>query len=135
MERAAQALAAALAQVEHVDLGTVHTFEQQVLAMAVAIAEELVGREIRSTDDVVEASIRRAMSLAPDRGDLVLRVHPDDLSGVLESTAAMGHRGGSIQVAPDPAVASGGCVAELGQLRIDAQIDSAFARIREALHS
>jgi flagellar biosynthesis/type III secretory pathway protein FliH len=38
-------------------------------------------------------------------------------------------------VVPDPAVASGGCVAELGQLRIDAQIASAFARIREALHS
>ncbi len=132
MERAAQALTAALDRIEHVDLGTLHDFEQQVLALGVSVAEELVGREVRLSDDVVLAAVGRALNLVPDRGPVLLRVHPADVAAVVESAAVMGHRGGDVQVVADAGVAPGGCLAEIGALRVDAQLPTAFARLREA---
>lgn len=135
MERAAVALAAALDQIEHIDLGTLHDFEQQVITLAVAIAEEIVGREVAQGDDVILASVHRALNMAPDRGDVVLRVCAGDLAAVLESAALMGHRGGEVRVVTDPGVTPGGCIAEVGALRIDAQLESVFERMREAFQS
>ncbi|MEX0846614.1 MAG: FliH/SctL family protein [Ilumatobacteraceae bacterium] len=132
MERASLALAGALDQIEHIDLGTLHDFEQQILTLAVSIAEEIVGREVDRGDDVILGSVRRALSMTPDRGAVVLRVNTADFAAVLESAALMGHRGGEVQVVADGGVSPGGCIAEVGALRVDAQLESAFERMREA---
>ena len=135
MSRTAKALAAALDQIEHKDLGTLHDLEGQVLTLAVAMAQEIVGRELDLSNDVAVASAARALAMTPDRGDVVLRVHPSDLAAVLESAAVMGHRAGDVRIVADDSVSSGGCVAVMGALVVDAQIDSVFARIREAFAS
>lgn len=132
---AASALANALDQIEHVDLGTIHDFQQQVLALAVALAEEIVGRELQGFDDVVLANVERALSMVPDRGDAVLRVHPTDLAAVLESAAHMGHRAGDVQIVADAAVQRGGCIATSGALQVDAQLPAVYARLRAAFAS
>ena len=135
MDRASSALANALDQIEHADLGLLHDFDRQVLAAAVTLAEQIVGRELRSFDDVVVASVERALTMAPDRGDLVVRVNSSDLAAVLESTTAMGHRGGNVQIVADDSIGHGGCVAQCGSLQIDAQLPGVFARLREAFNS
>jgi flagellar biosynthesis/type III secretory pathway protein FliH len=135
MERAASALAQALDQIERADLEMLHHFERQVLALGVSLAEEIVGRELRSFSDVAVASAERALRMAPERGDLVLRVNPADLAAVLDSAAVMGRRGGEVQVVPDADVAAGGCIAQCGPLQIDAQLPAVFARLREAFES
>ncbi len=135
MERAAQVLTAAIDQIEHIDLGTLHDFEQQVLALAVQIAEEIVGREVATAHDVAITSARRALAMTPDRGDVALRVHPGDLGAVLESLSNLGHRAGDVQVIADDGVSPGGCIAATGPLRVDAQLDGVFERIRDAFRS
>ena len=135
MERAAQVLAAAIDQIEHIDLGTLHDFEQQVLALAVSIAEEIVGNEVSTTHEVAITSARRALAMTPERGDVALRVHPGDLGAVLESLGNMGHRAGDVQVVADDGVSPGGCIATTGPLRVDAQLDGVFDRIRDAFRS
>lgn len=135
MERAAQVLAAAIDQIEHIDLGTLHDFEQQVLALAVSIAEEIVGHEVSTGHEVAITSARRALAMTPDRGDVALRVHPGDLGAVLESLANLGHRAGDVQVVADDGVSPGGCIAVTGPLRVDAQLDGVFERIRDAFRS
>lgn len=135
MERAAQVLASAIDQIEHIDLGTLHDFEQQVLALAVAIAEEIVGHEVRTGHEVAIASAARSLALTPDRGDVVLRVHPGDLGAVLEAIGDMGHRAGDIEIVADGGVSPGGCIAVAGPLRVDAQLDGVFERIRDAFRS
>jgi flagellar assembly protein FliH len=135
MQMVASALANALDQIEHVDLGILHDFQQQVLSLAVALAEEIVGRELRSFDDVTVASVERALSLVPDRGDVVLRVNPTDLAAVLESAVVMGHRAGDVQIVADGNVQRGGCTAACGALQVDAQLPAVFARLREAFAS
>lgn len=135
MRIAASALANALDHIEHVDLGTIHDFQQQVLSLALQIAEEIVGRELQTVDDVVLAGVERAISMVPDRGDVVMRVHPADLAVVLDATTSMGHRAGDVQIVADPAIARGGCVATCGALQVDAQLPAVFARLRDAFAS
>lgn len=135
MQRATSVFANALDQIEHVDLGTLHDFQQQVLSLALHLAEEIVGRELRACDDVVLAAVERSLSLVPDRGDVVLRVNPDDLAVVLESTSSMGHRAGDVQIVADAAVGRGGCVASCGALQVDAQLPAVFDRLRDAFAS
>lgn len=135
MQRATSVFANALDQIEHVDLGTLHDFQQQVLSLALQLAEEIVGRELRACDDVVLAAVERSLSLVPDRGDVVLRVNPDDLAVVLESTGSMGHRAGDVQIVADAAVSPGGCIASCGALQIDAQLPAVFERLRDAFAS
>ena len=135
MERAAQVLAAAIDQIEHIDLGTLHELEQQVLALAVSIAEEIVGRELSAGHDVAINSARRALAMTPDRGDVALRVHPGDLGAVLDSLGNMSHRAGDVQIVADDGVSPGGCIAATGPLRVDAQLDGVFERIRDAFRS
>jgi flagellar assembly protein FliH len=135
MRYAASVFANALDQIEHVDLGTLHDFQQQVLSLALQLAEEIVGRELETCDDVVLGAVERALSLVPDRGDVVLRVHPNDLAVVLESAAEMGHRAGDVQIVSDAAVSRGGCVASCGALQVDAQLPATFARLRDAFGS
>ena len=135
MQRATSVFANALDQIEHVDLGTLHDFQQQVLSLALHLAEEIVGRELRACDDVVLAAVERSLSLVPDRGDVVLRVNPDDLAIVLESTSSMGHRAGDVQIVADAAVGRGGCVASCGALQVDAQLPAVFDRLRDAFAS
>ncbi len=135
MQRATSVFANALDQIEHVDLGTLHDFQQQVLSLALHLAEEIVGRELRACDDVVLAAVERSLSLVPDRGDVVLRVNPDDLAVVLESTGSMGHRAGDVQIVADAAVGRGGCVASCGALQVDAQLPAVFDRLRDAFAS
>lgn len=133
MTAAAAAMRSALEQLQRADLSRVHDVEQQVLQMAVALAEEIVGREIRTDDGLVVAAATRALALAPDRGPLVLRVNPADMPVVRDALAGIsGHLSVAVQVISDQSIERAGAVAEAGPLRIDGQISSTFARIREA---
>ncbi len=135
VQRSASAFANALDQIEHVDLGTLDDLQKQVLALALHLAEEIVGAELRACDDLVLAAVTRALSLTPDRGTVVLRVHPDDLAVVLESVEAMGHRAGDVQIVADHGVSIGGCTATCGPLQVDAQLPAAFERVRAVFES
>jgi flagellar assembly protein FliH len=133
---AAGALARALDQLAIADLSRVENVEHHVLQLALALAEEVVGREIRADDDLVLTAAKRALALAPDRGPLMLRVHPTDVPVVRDALAGISvHLSVPVQVMPDQTIERAGAVAEAGPLRIDAQISSTFARIREAFES
>jgi flagellar assembly protein FliH len=97
-----------------------------------ALAQEILGREVRAFDDVAIGSAMKAMSLTPDRGPCMLRVHPQDRAAVVSYVSAADQRQ-DVEVVADPGVERGGCLAVAGPLLVDAQITSAIARIAEAL--
>jgi flagellar assembly protein FliH len=132
MEAAARALAGSIDQLAEADQQRVHDVEQQVLQLAVAMAEEIIGREVRDDDGLVVTAAIRALTLAPDRGTVVLRVHPMDVAAIGDPGRLAGHLASAVQVVADPSIGRGGAIAEVGPLRIDAQISSALARIRDA---
>lgn len=143
MEAAARALTASLDQVGRDDLDRISEVERHVLSLAVELAQAIIGREVALDDGLVVTAAERALELVPDRGPVVLRVHPADVAAVRDALsgdragAAVpgGHLTSAVQVVGDASIARAGAVAEVGPLRVDAQIGAALARIRDAFGS
>jgi flagellar assembly protein FliH len=111
----------------------VHEIEAQVVRMAFDIAQTLVGRELRATDQAAADAIRRALEFAPATGPVVVRLHPDDVEALGDPARVVSGR--ALTVVSDPALASGDAIVDVGPARIDARIASAIERIREVLES
>ncbi len=133
-ERATLALQNASEQLGRRDAIALGEIECDVVAMALALAEEVIGHELRSTAAPVLDAIARGVRLLPDRSVPIVRVHPEDLETTRSSISA-GIEGwnGSVEVVADATIEPGGCVLEVGACRIDAQISTAVARMRAAL--
>lgn len=127
------ALAAAVSDLALRDRVAMTDIEEDVVALAVALATEIVGRELRSIDDAVVVAMARVAGLVPDRGRPVVRVHPDDAATAQEAVDAdLVHLSAEVDVIADPHVEHGGCVVEVGACRIDGQLGPAIDRMRAA---
>jgi flagellar assembly protein FliH len=115
------------------DAVTLRDVEAQARTLAVGLAEAIVGHEVAVAADPVGDSVRRSAALLPDRGPVLVRVHPLDLETA--RTAAPDWFGGvrSVEVVADAAIDRGACALAVGPLRIDAQISSALERMRALL--
>ena len=133
---AASALEAAVRDLAARDALALDELTDEAFRVGVELAVELVGRELRAMDEPVREAIGRALTLLPERGTPVVRVHPADLATATEAVEAellVWH--GDASVVPDHGVERGGCVVEVGDCRIDAQLSSAIDRLRAVLRS
>lgn len=138
--RSADRLAACASAMERA-LGELHGRDERVIAeiepdivqLAVALATELVGRELASVDAPVVDALARAVQLVPDRGAPTVRVHPDDAETAREAVDADIVRWRrDVELVADPTIERGGCVVDVGPCRIDAQLGTALERLRHA---
>ncbi len=132
--RASTAVEAAADGLERRDRVGITELEREAVDLAVALATEIIGRELATTEQPVLDALRRAAGLLPDRGAPTLRVHPDDDDSVREAIAAepVGWTAAA-EVVADPTVERGGCIVDVGACRIDAQIGPAIERLRAVL--
>lgn len=133
---AATAFEAAARDLNRRDAATLAEFEEQALAIGMSIATELVARELRAAEQPVLDAIRRAIAVMPERGTPVVRVHPDDLATADDAAEAglLAWDAGTT-ITADPAVERGGCIVDVGDCRIDAQLGPALDRMRTAARS
>ncbi len=71
----------------------------------------------------------------PRGAAVVVRLNPDDaalLAGSADDLAALSPTA-TLELVADPAVERGGCLADVGDRTVDAQLSSALARVREVL--
>jgi flagellar assembly protein FliH len=132
LERATGALLAAATDLAGRDAFALRAVSVEVADLAVAVVEGLLGRELAALDEPARAAVERALALAPERGAVVARLHPDDRASVAEVAEALAP-GREVELVADPAVEPGGAVVEVGACRIDAQLSTAVARVREVL--
>jgi flagellar assembly protein FliH len=131
--RAADRLAAAAADVGEQRAAVVAELVTDVVGLAFELLEILVGREAALSDAPARDAVVRALALAPEGDDLLVRVHPDSGIGVAEiEQLAADPR---VTVIHDPDVEAGGCLVSVGPCHIDAQIAPALARVRACLES
>ncbi|MCU1346325.1 MAG: Flagellar biosynthesis/type secretory pathway protein-like protein [Acidimicrobiia bacterium] len=126
-----RALDEAVAQLDAVDAVSLRDIETEIVDLAFSVVEALLGRELELSSSPTRESLRRCLLLAPDRGEVVARIHPDDLRN-LEDIADLSP-GRRVELVADPAIERGGSVVEVGSCRIDGQLGPALARVRAVL--
>lgn len=132
LRSAADAVQRAADAIDRTDRLTLAALEDEAVELVYHLVEGLLGRELELTDSPVRDALARALALAPDRGAMVVRLHPDDVATIQELGSAVAP-GRALELVADPSVEAGGCVVDVGACRVDAQIGPALERARAVL--
>ncbi len=133
LQRAAHALEAAHQRLLAADRLVLEDIEVDVIELAIALATDIVGRDVAAAAAPVRDALARSLQLVPDRRTPTVVVHPDDLATARNAIDADPRWGASVELVADGRVEPGGCVVEVGECRIDGQVGPALARLRSAL--
>ncbi|HET9986180.1 MAG TPA: FliH/SctL family protein [Longimicrobiales bacterium] len=129
LQQAVAALRAAEAQRES-------AFHDNLCALAVAVANQVVGREVRMDGQVVMELVRRAVAEFPLDQALRVRINPHDLSTLSALSAAEAPPiapGRELTWVPDPELGRGGVVVEGRERILDGRLDLALERLYRTL--
>ena len=135
LAQAVNALGRAVTDLDAQMMPTLHELQETVLSHAFELAEAIVGRAMDDPDGRAAAALRRAMNTAPQQGDIVVSLHPDDFRSLVGTAtdADYNYEGRPVHLRPDPALHPGDAVAETGTTTVEATIADAVARARAAL--
>ncbi len=99
--------------------------EASVYALAVAVAQQIVQRELTTDPAIVRDFIRRALELVPLDGAIEIRLNPADLAALGSDLAfyAPGGRTLDVRWVAEPSLAQGDYVIESAQRVVDGRID------------
>jgi flagellar assembly protein FliH len=112
------------------------SWEGRLIHVAAAIARRVVRGELVRQPQVPLIFIREAVELAAGAPQVRVLLHPDDyasLKPAVHKLLAEFGRAAAAEVAPDAAIARGGCRLETRHGAIDQQIDAQLSRIEEDL--
>ncbi len=129
--RAAAALARAALERDRI----LEEAEREVVAIALAIARKVLGREVRSGSEAVVDLAAAALAEARARREVVLRVSPADAAAI----GAARHRLSAalarapLEVREDPSIEPGGAVVDTEAGRIDARVETQLEAIARAI--
>lgn len=106
-------------------------FEDNVTALAIAVARHLVDDELRADPEMLTRLVRRARQELAIGEPVRVRVNPADLAALMAATER-GTDPGEHWVA-DPAIAPGGCVVEGRERIVDGRVETALERLYRRL--
>lgn len=139
--RLRQALAAATEALEAIREGEerwVGMIEENIAALAVAVARHVVDRELGQDAEVTKALVRRALEAFPIDQPVRIRVSPQDLAiiGTFDEAGTAALPGAPQREAhwvADPRILAGGCVVEGRERIVDGRVDTALERVYRRL--
>ncbi|HLF96939.1 MAG TPA: flagellar assembly protein FliH [Methylococcaceae bacterium] len=106
------------------------TIEQELVALAMAVARQLVRREIRVNPGQIVAVVRDAVSALPSNArQIALHVHPDDAPLLREAFALDDDSAPLWRLVEDPLISPGGCRVLTEQSSIDATVEKRLAQV------
>jgi flagellar assembly protein FliH len=135
LAQAVNALGRAITELENQLHPTFTELQEVILASAFELTEAIIGRTLRDDPERGVDALRRAMSAAPEHGSVTVSLHPDDYQTLVGESAQneFDYEGRRISLRSDPGLRPGDAVAATGTATIDATIESAMQRAREAL--
>ena len=131
LSQALLALDAALAEVRGNTERWTENAEENVCAVAVAVARHVVGRELRTDGQAIANLVRRALAEFVLDQPLTVRLHPQDLAligeahGAADAPALSAH---TTRWVPDAQLVRGGCLVEGRERIVDGRLDTALER-------
>lgn len=111
------------------------TVEQDVLKLAVKLAEKIIGREIRQDETARVEIVLNALRAARQKEMLTVRVNANDLPLLEQMRERIDafNRAQHIDFVADQAVAEGGCIIESASGTIDARLETQLRILENAL--
>lgn len=103
--------------------------DASLVDLTIAIARQLIRREIKASPGEIVAVAREAMRTLPlSSRNIRLHLHPEDAALVTE---AMGRpmQQGAWEIVEDPALTRGGCEVETDDSRVDATVERRLAQV------
>ncbi|HEU4587370.1 MAG TPA: FliH/SctL family protein [Gemmatimonadales bacterium] len=132
---ACHALAGATQALHAVEAAYASEMEQTLTTLALAIARQIVQREVALDGSVIQDLVRRAAESVPAETSLEIRLHPADLAVFGTEPELYGAGGRKLQVRwlGDPTLERGSYVIETPQRVIDGELDAVLKIIYERL--
>ena len=130
-EAALQALEGGAARLASTDAVSVAEMAPRILELGLELAQLILQRELASSEDPGLDALRRVLPVAPDEGDVVVRLNPADVAE-LGSYSELA-RGRNVTIVADATLASGDAVLDCGPSRVDGRLGEAVARLARAL--
>jgi type III secretion protein L len=109
--------------------------EQDMLRLAVKLAEKIIGREVKIDKSTVIDIVSNALRNAKRQDKLTIRVSQKDYSTVQEKFVELSQssRTSYIDIVPDPRVTLGGCIIESEVGTIDARLETQLRVLEKSL--
>lgn len=109
--------------------------EEEVLRLALRIAEKIVGRELEVQETTLLDIVRAAMRNLRQASTVTICVNPADVPRLERHREALEtlRRGQYVNIVPDTRVSVGGCILESESGIVDAQLDTQLRVIEQAL--
>lgn len=100
--------------------------EEQVFVLAMAVARQIIRREVDTDSSVVAEMVRGAMDAVSWEGPITVRLHPDDHVDVSRHFDELdpGARPPAVDWEPDPAVDRGGFLVETPHRLVDGRLET-----------
>lgn len=127
-----------LQQAEEVRKETFAVMEQEIINLAVEIAEKFLATKLNLDPDVVVDTAKEALHLVKDREQITIYVNPEDIGpyiGRKPELAQMLSDRASLSIIADAKVNPGGCLIKTEQGIVDATADVRWQEILKALFS
>jgi|tagenome__1003787_1003787.scaffolds.fasta_scaffold20975006_3 flagellar assembly protein FliH len=134
VQPAADALAAAVAQLEAERDAFLAQAERAAVELALELASKIVSAAVEVRPEVVLQVVESALRRTTLRDQLTLQVSPEDFELVRDAAEGLAGRIGGIHrldVLAERRVTRGGCVVRTAEGEIDAQLDEQLNRARE----
>lgn len=107
--------------------------EENVAALAVLVARQLVQREVAADPALVRGLVAGALAQFPMDDQVTVRLHPEDLHRCRTLLGEEGVTLPDLRWVADPAVERGGCLLEGRERILDGRLDVALERAYRAL--
>ena len=117
-------------------LSLVADAEQDIVRLALAVAEKIIGRSLELDRELTLSVVAQAIESVRNQRELVVRVNPQDAELLRTSRRKLMDligRTKEIAVREDPEVERGGCVIETENGTVDAQLRTQLQAIEQVL--
>lgn len=111
------------------------TVENNVIALALAVAKKIIDKEIDVNPSVVRASIEKALQRMNEETDVVIQVNPDDKEIVEKhwQEIAPQHNMSGWKLEAKSGIGRGGCIIRSANEIIDATIESQMQLVEQVI--
>jgi len=106
--------------------------EKHVVTLAIAVARRILGREVRSDQDIVIYSVREALRQVADKASILIKVNPEDFQNIIahrRELQQMDKNFSELDFLEDEKISTGGCVVQTRSGMIDGRLDSQLEEI------